>query len=490
MIERHRRPARSTRAIPSWFALAAALALACLSAPADATWTPQYFIFDRMSWSPDGKSLGVIGRYWNKVTGESFEDTLLVDPATGKIRCVSPSALEAVISRDGSRLLARGRWGLYDHDLKSGQTRELMTQHPFQPIQIVHFSYDREMGAAMVIRCNDWDPTVNGVYRLPLDGADPVKLMSDELCGPSLLNYFQTHTRGIYSVRRAEPGMGHPVSPANFPGTIWQVETEGVPEVAVWGNGAAGSDTLCHDCRPEFLSWPKEGATLLMGTCPVELSDIVGSGQLWLIRPGQEAKSLGAGRFDACVWADSSHAYVISRPSALEAVDVARGESRQVNLSMTPGWLKDKILVPPRVWTVRLAGDIHTTADSAGASFRGAAELLGGARGTGWSLLRQDDPKTFEITVGSFDDSASAVAAARKLAAAKYRGVNDFPVLRRPVFDMLGDFQFGSISAPGGAYRAWFRTHPHLVQPYMSTELWIEKKGERPRPVLEGMGTF
>ena len=44
-----------------------------------ASWTPQYYIFDRMTWSPDGKTLGVIGRYWNRSTGVSFEDTLTVD---------------------------------------------------------------------------------------------------------------------------------------------------------------------------------------------------------------------------------------------------------------------------------------------------------------------------------------------------------------------------------------------------------------------------
>jgi hypothetical protein len=469
---------------------AAAAAMTCFVLPAAASWVPQYFIFDRVAFSPDGKSLGAVGRYWNKVTNESFEDTLLIDPASGKVTCVSPSALEVVLSRDASRLLVRGRWGLYDHDPKSGATRQLMNQHPFQPIQIVHFSYDREPGSAMVIRCNDWDSSVNGVYRLPLDGSEPTKLMSDELCGPPLLNYFQTHTRGIHSLRRAQPGMGHPVSPDNFPGTIWQVETEGVPEVAVWGNGAAGSDTLCHDCRPEFLGWPKEGRTVLMSTSPVELRDIVGPGQLWLLRPGQEARSLGVGRFDACVWADSNRAYVISRPSALEEVDVAAGESRRVNLSMTPDWLRDRILTPPKVWTVRLAGEVHTTADSANAAFRGAAALLGGTKGVGWSLLRQDDPKKFEITVGSYADSAAALAAAGKLAAARYRGVGAFPVVRRPVADMLGDFQFGEIKGPNGEWRAWFRTHPHLVQPYMSTELWVERKGERPKPLIEGMATF
>ena len=97
-----------------------------------------------------------------------------------------------VLSRDGRRLLTRGRWGLYDHDLGTGATRQLLYQHPLQPIQIVHFSYDREISSAVVIRCNDWDTSVSGLYRLPLDGSEPVRVISDETCGPSLLNYFQT----------------------------------------------------------------------------------------------------------------------------------------------------------------------------------------------------------------------------------------------------------------------------------------------------------
>ena len=445
-----------------------------------------------MAWSPDGKSIGVIGRYWNRVNGESFEDTLLVDPATGAITCVSPSALEFVLSRDAKRMLLRGRWGLYDHDLATGESRQLMKQHPFQPIQIVHFSFDREISAAMVIRCNDWDPSVNGVYRVPLDGTEPVRMRADESCGAPLLNYFQTHSRGISAMRRATPGMGHPVTPDGFPGSIWQVETDGVPAVAIWGNAEAGSDTLCLDCRPEFLAWPPGGGPTLMGVCPVDVRNIIGAGQLWLIRPNREAVSLGVGRFDACVWADSTRAYVTSRPSALEEVDASTGAIHPVNLSMTPDWLANRILPPPRVWTVRLAGEIHTLGDSAGAAFRSAGPILGGTKGTGWSLLRQPDPRQFEITIGSFDDSTGAAGLARKLAAAHFRSgaVTGYEVIRRPISEMLGEFQFGSLQSPDGSWRAFFKTHPHLVQTYMSTELWIEPRGGRARPVLEGMGNF
>ncbi|MDZ4805143.1 MAG: hypothetical protein SGI90_09805 [Candidatus Eisenbacteria bacterium] len=466
--------------------------LALLFSGAAAAWTPQYFVFDRMAWSPDGKSLGVIGRYWNRVNGESFEDTLTVDPATGAITCVSPSALEISVSRDGNRILTRGRWGLYDHDLVTGKTRLLMSQHPFQPIQIVHFAYDREVSAAMVIRCNDWDGSVNGVYRLPLDTGEPVRMRADEGCGAPLLNYFQTHSRGLSAVRREQPGRGRPVSPERFPGTIWQLEIEGLPSVAVWGNAEAGSDTLCLDCRPEFLAWPQGGGPILMATCPVDIKNVMSPGQLWLIRPGQEARNLGTGRFDACVWADSSRAFVTSRPSALEQVDARTGAMNHVGLSMTPPWLSNRILPVPHVWTVRLAGEIHTLADSASAAFRAASPILGGTKGTGWSLLRQPDPKRFEITIGSFDDSTGAAGLAKKFAAAGFRSgaVTGYEVLRRPIHDMLGEFQFGSIQSPDGAWRAWFKTHPHLVQPYMSSELWIEPKGGRPRPVLEGMASF
>ena len=482
---------RTRRAI-----LAAAIAiplLVLLASVAAASWNPQYFIFDRMAWSPDGKTLGVIGRYWNRVSGESFEDTLTVDPATGAITCVSPSALEIALSRDGRRILLRGRWGLYDHDLVTGATRQLMNQHPFQPIQIVNFAYDREVSAAMVIRCNDWDATINGVYRLPLDASEPVRMRSDEACSAPLLNYFQTHSRGTIAIRRALPGMGHPASPERFPGTIWQVETEGgVPSLAVWGNAEAGSDTLCHDCRPEFLAWPPGGGPILMASCPVDMRNVVGPGQLWLIRPGRETESLGSGRFDSCIWADSTLAYVVSRPSGLERVDAGSGTMTPVGLSMTPDWLSDRILPVPQVWTVRLVGEIHTLADSASAVFHSAGPILGGTKGTGWSLLRQPDPKRFEITIGSFDDSAGAVGLARKLATAGFRSgpVSGYQVLRRPIHEMLGEFQFGSIQSPDGSWRAWFKTHPHLVQPCMSTELWIEPKGGRPRPILEGMATF
>lgn len=468
------------------------LVFAMLPSIAAASWSPQFFIFDRMAWSPDGKSLGVIGRFRNPQSGESFEDTLTVDPETGTVTCVSPSALDVVLSRDAKRMLLRGRWGLYDHDLLTGETRQLMKQHPFQPIQIVDFSYDREVTAAIVIRCNDWDATINGVYRFPLDMAEPIRLRSDEACGPPLLNYFQSNSRGTGVVRRAIPGTQSPVSPERFPGTIWQVQTEGIPAVAIWGNAEAGSDTLCLDCRPEFLSWPPGGGPILMGTCPIELHDVVGPGKLWLIRPGQESMDLGTGRFDACVWADSSRAFVTSRPSALEEVNTTTGAIHPVDLSMTPAWLANRILPVPRIWTVRLAGEVHRLGDSATAVFRAATPILGGTKGTGWSLLRLPDPRQFEVTIGTFDDSTGAAGLAGKFAKAGFRSgaVTGYQVIRRPINEMLGEFQFGSIRSPNGAWRAFFKTHPHLVQPCMSTELWIEPKGERARPVLEGMANF
>jgi hypothetical protein len=96
------------------------------------------------------------------------------------------------------------------------------------------------------------------------------------------------------------------------------------------------------------------------------------------------------------------------------------------------------------------------------------------------------------VTIGSFDDSIGAARLAGKLAAAGFRSgaVTGYEVIRRPINEMLGEFQFGSILSPDGSWRAFFKTHPHLVQACMSSELWIEPKGGRARPVLEGMANF
>lgn len=455
------------------------------AAPAAAQWIPRGFIFDRLLWSDDGKSLGVVGRYWNDTTPESFEDTLLVDPATGRYECVSPSVVEFIVSRDGERVLFRGRWGLYDHELRTGRTQELLSIHPFHPNQLLQLSYNRDRSAALAIRCSDWEPEAAGVWAFPLDGGPPERVLADESCGPPAFNYFQSHRRDIPPTQKRVPGRDRPVNPAAFPGTVWMVPQPGGKNgVAVWGNGAAGSDTLCLDCNTEFVSWKSEAGPLLIAVGPNARGDVTTPGALWLVGAGAEPVSIGAGRWDSCVWPDSSWAFVLARPGRLEVVDAESRTLRPVNVSRVPDWLRASMLVAPDVWTVRLEGEVFATADS--------AMSLARPLKSGYALDPVDGGSGWVLSLGAHTDEAAARTAAERLKAERFRGgaVREFRVERRPVSRMLGEFEFGEMASPDGAFRAFFRTHAHLYEPYMTTELWIEPKGGRPRPVLEGMGSF
>lgn len=461
------------------------LGLVAAAGPASAEWVARGFTFDRMTWGPDGRTLGVIGRYWNNKDSESFEDTLLVDPAGGRYECVSPSVIDFIVSRDRERILFRGRWGLYDHELRSGHTQQLASIHPFHPNEYLQISYNRDRSAAIALRCSDWDPEISGVHAYPLDGSPAERLVAEEACGPASFNYFQSHRRDIPTTSKALPARDRPASPAAFPGSVWAIPgPENRGGVAVWGNGAAGSDTLCLDCKTEFVSWSSESGPILVAAGPNALRDTTTPGSLWLVTANEEPRRLGTGRWFSAAWPDTSWALVLARPGRLEVIDAEEGTRRPLDVSRVPDWLAASSLAPHEVWTVRLAGEVFATADSAMSLARARKSggfALDGQEGGGWVL-----------SLGAYEEEAAARRAADALRRERFRAgtVRDFEVVRRPVSRMLGQFDFGSSTSPDGAWRAFFRTHPHLFQPYMITELWIEPKGGRARPVFEGMGSF
>jgi hypothetical protein len=455
-----------------------------VAAPASAEWIARGFTFDRMTWGPDGTSLGVIGRYWSDQDALSFEDTLVVDATSGNFECVSPSVVSFVLSRDGERVFFRGRWGLYDHDLKSGRTQELARIHPFHPNEYLQLSYNRDRSAAIALRCSDWDTEISGVYAYPLDGGPAERLVPEEVCGPTSFNYFQSRRRDIPPTSFPLPARNRPAGPRPFPGSIWVTPGPGgVSGVAVWGNGAAGSDTLVHDGRAEFVSWKSERGPILVAIGPNAHRDQTTPGSLWLLEADREPVSLGEGRWHSCAWPDSTWALVLARPGRLEVVDAEARTRRPLDVSNVPEWLASSKLLPYEVYTVRLTGEFF---DSAGT----AMEVARLRKAGGFALDREEGG--WILSLGAYEDESAARAAAEGYRRENFRGgaVTAFEVVRRPVSRMLGQFDFGSTTSPDGAVRAFFRTHPHLFQPYMTTELWIEPKGGRPRPVFEGMGSF
>lgn len=461
-------------------------ALLGLAGPAAASWSASYFIFDRAVWSPDGRQVGVIGEYFDVKTHQSFEDTLLIDVASGAITCVSPSALRFCLSRDGRRMLFMGRWGLYDHDIAAGVTRLLYYQHPFQPIQIVNFAYTRDLTAALAIRCSDWEPEISGVYRLPLDGAPPERAFTDSECGTAGFNYFQTNRRRMDAPLPVYPTTQRPLSPEHFPGSIWRIDREGLTGLAVWGNGAAGSDTLCLDCRAEFISWHPRGSSVLVATAPEDAHDIVTPRGIYLLQPSREPIHLADSRIFSAIWPDTSFAFALYGDGSVGVVDAIDRTFRPVSLSMTPDWLRRARLGKAELWTVRCDGSNYPSPDSAR-----SVVLARSGPGGAWAIDPVEGGGGFRLSVGAFADSASALREARTLEKERFpAAATAWRVERRPVSRLLGSFEFGSVPSPDGQSRLVFRSHPNLFQPFIGTEVLVEPKGGRRRILVEGMSSF
>lgn len=472
---------------PAALAIMGLLVLAGFGArPAAATWSASYYIFDRAVWSPDGRQVGVIGEYFDMKTHQSFEDTLVVDVATGAITCVSPSALRFCLSRDGTRMMVMGRFGLYDHDMTGGRTTQIYYQHPFQPVEVVDFAYNRDMTGAVVLRCSDWDPEISGVYRLPLDGSPVEKMMSDPGCGSTGFNFFQTNRRRQEAQRPAIPTTQHPVSPEHFPGSLWQIYEGEQPGVAVWANGTAGSDTLCHNCRAEYVSWHPKGGSVLAATAPEDVHDIATPTGVFLLQPDRRPFRLPDTRIFSSIWPDTSFAFVLYGDGSVGVVDAVERTFRPLTLSMTPDWLKAAPLRKAEVWSVACEGALFPSPDSIRTVAR-ARTSAGGA----WAIDPTASGDAWQMSLGAFPDSATALREAGALARDHYpAGATGWTVRRRPVSRMLGSFRFGELASPDGRARIAFKSHPHMFQPYIGTELWLETNSGKPKPLIEGMSSF
>jgi hypothetical protein len=490
----NRRPGAAARHEVRTGRLAAALAALILlglgaARTARAEWVPQYYLFDRVVWSPDSRSVGLVGRYRNAKPREALDDTLVVDVASGAVACVSPSMNSFVLSRDGRRVLGLGRWGIYDHDLDTGVTRQVWTFDPFLPAEIAAFSYSRDGNAAVCIRCSDNDPGISGVYSFPLDGGPPTRLLADPRCAEQSLNFWQVHRREIAVTPENIPGGGDPTVIDNFPGTVWQVKKAEKGGVAVWGNGPAASDTLCFDCRTSFVSWPPAGGRALVSTVAPDIWDVTTPGDLWLLHPSEHPHRLARGHFRLAAWPDSSHALVISRPGCLFAVDAVGGTIRQVDLSLVPPWLRNAHPAAPQIWTIRLDREVYAGPDSA----RAAAMALRDVAGLGYAVDPVGGGPQVSLCAGAFPDSARAVAAARQLAGRRGLSGREFSarIEHRPVAEMRGQFDFGSVLSPDGKWRLFFRSHPHMFRPCVASEVWLEPVGGGPRrQILRAMANF
>ncbi len=453
---------------------------------AGAEWIPSYYFFDRIAWSPDSRSLAVIGRYVNEESPETFEDTLLVDVETGEIRCLSPSMMNFVLSRDGKRMLFRGRWGLYAHEFATGVTRTVAYQNAFLPSEIAEYSFDREGTSAVCLRCSDSNPDVNGVYAYPLDGGEPVALITDTYCSPLLMNFWQKRRRGADPDPDRLPVPDRPVVVDNFPGTVWQIRKGLTPGVAVWSNGTAGSDTLCVGCRTAFVSWPAPGGQVLVATSPEDIGDLTSPGDLWLVRPSEDPVSLARGQFEKVGWRDDTHAVALARPGICWDIDMTAGVARPLSFSQAPDWLRLRRIVSEPVWTIQAPAAACPDLESA----RTASLLLRGLDVSGYAL--DGPPGAPVLSVGVFGDSAAAAAAVRRIREAN----SEFPtaglrVVRRPASEMLGNFDFGAIASPDGRHTAFLRSHPHMFQPYTATEIWVEPgDGGRRRLLLPAMASW
>lgn len=466
-------------------ALLAVTGLLVSSRDASAEWVARYFLFDRAIWSADSRSVGIVGRYRNVTSGESFEDTLIVDVESGAVTCVSPSVNRFVLDRDGTHVLAQGRWGLYDHELATGVTRSVRYQDAFSPNEIVTFSYSRESDAAIVIRCSDEYPESSGVYAYPIRGGGERLLMSDPLCGPQSLNYWQTHRRDVSPTALSLPRLQKPTVFPNFPGTLWHFVAENSPGVAVWGNGSIAADTLCVDCRVEFNSIPPSGSSVLVSTAPEHIGDVVTPGDLWLLKPSEPAIHLGRGRFESVAWRDSTTALVLARPGELRLANLADGTLAYLSMSLVPDWISNSTRPPAMVWSARIDGKVYEDHASA----RTAALELGTRDNRGYAVDPTADRSGHRLSIGAFPDSAGAAAAASGLRNSGVAG--PITIVRRPVSEMLGQFDFAAIDSPDGRHQLFFRTHPHMFQPYLASEVWIRSLPEgRPRLLIRSMSSF
>jgi hypothetical protein len=266
---------------------------------------------------------------------------------------------------------------------------------------------------------------------------------------------------------------------------VWQLQSGDRYGVAVWGNGEAGSDTLCWDCRVVFVSSPRGGGRALISTSVVDLNDVLTPGDLWLVSASKAPIHLGRGRFEEAAWPDSTYAFLAARPGHLFVADALEKTLRAVDLADPPTWLTKRPAPSATVWTIRLPELTFVEPDSA----RAWSLSLKDMGVFGYALDPVPDGRGGTISVGAFPDSAQAALAAKRLS--KSKGGGAFSIYQRRVSAMLGQFDFGAIDSPDGSSRIFFRTHPHMFQPYAASEVWLETKADRKRRrLIEPMASF
>lgn len=479
----------SLRRSATFAACALFLSAAGWTSNAAAQPTTQWFFFDRPIWSPDSRQVAVIGRHTNLASGETFEDTLVVDVEAGVARCVSPSMNEITLSRNRRRLAGRGRWGIYDHELATASTRELIGQPPFEPGQIVTFGYSKEADALVAIRCDTSDPDVSGVYRWPVAGGAAEKMFSDPDCGPAALNFWQVQRREVTISLPTIPTGSRPVPIPGTDASVLQVDERGISGLVL---RQGDRDTLlCTDCRSEYVSWPVTGGCALVATAPEDRLDIVGPGALWLVRPGHPIVRIHEGRHGMVVWSDSLVAYSVARPGRVFVVDAGRGTATPLRLSTVPDWVRRGTPSPAVVWTVEVQEAPFADFESARAEALRLKSAMGAA---GFAV----DPPAgggagLRLSVGSWPDSASAarqVGAVRKHRDAGATG--GLAVRPRAAAELQGNFEFGASVSPDRKWRLIFRSHPHMFRPWLADEVWLEPaSGDgRRRLALRATATF
>lgn len=482
---------RVRRSVAAWLLLTLPLvAFLTAARPARAEFVPQYFFFDRVLWSADSRQVLLVGRYTNDNTHETFEDTLLVDVG-GRITSASPSMYEFTLSRDRRRIVGRGRWGLYDYELATARTKELLYQAPFDPNELVTFGYNKDVNAVVAIRCNSSDPDTSGVWSYPLAGGPPTKLFADPYCGPQSLNFWQLHRR---EVAPTEPNVPTGDRPTEIPGTgaqVIQTDEKGRNGVLL---RQAGRDTvLCHNCRAEYVSWPPAGGVALVATAPENRLNVVGPGALWLVRAGQPVVRLRDGRSDRAAWSDSATAYCTLRPGRLLVVDTGRPRVDEMNMSAVPPWGRGAMPAPARVWTIATGEGTWPDFETVRAEALRYREAAGA---TGFAADPLAGGPGFRLSVGAWPDSQSAarqLAAVRKArAAGAATGVaGECRVYARPAASMAGYFDFGSRVSPDGKWRLFFKSHPHMFLPYLADEVWLEPTaGGRRHLLVPAMASF
>jgi hypothetical protein len=141
------------------------------------------------------------------------------------------------------------------------------------------------------------------------------------------------------------------------------------------------------------------------------------------------------------------------------------------------------------VWSIRFDGMVSANPDSA----RTRALDFKSDGIHGYAIDPLAEGPGYRLSVGAFPDSATASAASLRLGNSdRTRSITGpFSIVRRPVSGMLGQFDFGSVNSPDGRHQLFFRTHPHMFQPYMASEVWVRQlPAGRPRLLIRSMASF